>query len=112
MTLRALIEELVGAWQTGDAHRAAAFFAPDGVFHESGRDPIVGREMIFAHFARFFRDGPAWRFDIDEVIVDGERAAVSYRFEINVDGSWRSSDGCAIVHRAGSLVALWREFHG
>ncbi|MGB6986545.1 MAG: nuclear transport factor 2 family protein [Candidatus Aquilonibacter sp.] len=112
MTLRALIEELVGAWQSGDAHRAAAFFAPEGIYHESGREPLVGREAIFAHFVRFFRDGPAWRFNIDDVIVDGEHAAVSYRFEINIDGAWRRNDGCAIVHRADGLVVLWREFQG
>ncbi len=112
MTLHELIDELVGAWQSGDAHRAAAFFAADGVYHESGREPIVGREAILAHFARFFRDGPAWRFDIDEIIVEDERAAVTYRFEINVSGTWRRNDGCAIVQRAGSLVALWREYHG
>lgn len=110
MTLRDLIDELVGAWQSGDAHRAAAFFAPDGVYHEARRDPIVGRDAIFAHFARFFRDGPAWRFDIDEVIVEGERAAVTYRFAVNTDGTWRTSDGCAIVHRAADAVTLWREF--
>jgi predicted ester cyclase len=112
MTLRDLIDELVGAWQSGDAHRATAFFAPDGVYHEAGRAPIAGREAIFAHFARFFRDGPAWRFDIDEIIVEGERAAVRYRFEVNADGTWRSRDGCAIVHRAGGLVTLWREYQG
>ncbi len=112
MTLRELIEELVEAWQSGDAHRAAAFFAPDGVYHESGREPIVGRDAISAHFSRFFRDGPAWRIDIEEVIVEGERAALSYRFEINSGGVWRRSGGCAIVHRAGALVALWREYHG
>jgi limonene-1,2-epoxide hydrolase len=112
MTLRDLISELVAAWQSGDAHRAAAFFAPDGIYHESGREPLVGREAIFAHFARFFRDGPAWRFDIDETIVEGDRAAITYRFAINTDGTWRSNDGCAIVHRTDGLVTLWREFHG
>jgi limonene-1,2-epoxide hydrolase len=112
MTLRDLIDELVGAWQSGDAHRAAAFFAPEGIYHESGRDPLFGREAIFAHFARFFRDGPAWRFDIDQIIVEGERAAVTYRFGVNVDGVWRYNDGCAIVLRLDGLVALWREYHG
>jgi uncharacterized protein (TIGR02246 family) len=111
MTLRDLIDELVGAWQSGDAHRAAAFFAPDGVYQESGRAALTGRDAIFAYFARFFRDGPAWRFDIDDVIVEGERAAVIYRFEINAGGTWRSHDGCAIVERDGALVVRWREYH-
>jgi uncharacterized protein (TIGR02246 family) len=112
MTPRDLIDELVRAWQAGDARRAAAFFAPLGVYHEPGREPLVGRDAIFAHFARFFRDGPAWRFDIGEVIVDGENAAISYRFEINIDGTWRRNDGCAFVRCAEGSVAYWREFHG
>ncbi|HUN28992.1 MAG TPA: nuclear transport factor 2 family protein [Alphaproteobacteria bacterium] len=108
--MRQLIEELVGAWQSGDAHRASAFFAPEGVYHESGREPIVGRDAIFAHFARFFRDGPAWRFEIDEIIVEGERAAVGYRFGINRSGTWQSSAGCALVHRENELIVRWREY--
>jgi len=112
MTLRELIEEVVGAWQVSDAHRAAAFFAIEGVYHESGRQPITGREAIYAHFARFFRDGPAWRFWIDEMIVDGERAAVAYRFEVNTDGTWRATEGCALVRCEDGLIAHWREYHG
>jgi limonene-1,2-epoxide hydrolase len=110
VTLRELIEELVGAWQSGDAHRAAAFFASDAVYHESGEEPLVGRDAIFAHFARFFRDGPAWRFEIEEIIVEGERAAVGYRFGVNRDGVWSTSSGCARVRREGSLIAQWREY--
>jgi limonene-1,2-epoxide hydrolase len=112
VTVRELIEELVGAWQANDAHRSAAFFAPDAVYHESGREPIVGRDAIFAHFAHFFRDGPAWRFDIDEVIVDGERAAVGYRFGVNRDGTWNTRCGCALVRCQDSLIAQWREYRG
>ncbi|MGC2129515.1 MAG: nuclear transport factor 2 family protein [Candidatus Aquilonibacter sp.] len=112
MTPRELIEELVGAWQSGDAHRAAAFFAPHGVYHESGEEELVGRAAIFAHFARFFRDGPAWRFEIDEIIVEGEHAAVGYRFDVNRDGVWNTSSGCAVVHCEGSLIAQWREYRG
>lgn len=112
MTLRDLIDELARAWEGGDARRAAAFFAPLGIFHEFGHEPIVGRDAIFAHFARFLHDGPAWRFNINEVIVDGESAAISYRFEVNIEGTWRRSDGCAIVRYADGLVTYWREYHG
>ncbi|MGA7569540.1 MAG: nuclear transport factor 2 family protein [Candidatus Aquilonibacter sp.] len=112
MSLRELIEELVGAWQSGDAHRAAAFFAPDGVYHESGEEPLVGRDAIFAHFARFFRDGPAWRFEIDEMIVEGERAAVAYRFGVNRSGVWNERGGCAFVHCKERLISQWREYRG
>jgi uncharacterized protein (TIGR02246 family) len=112
VSLRELIEELVGAWQSGDAHRAAAFFAPDGVYHESGEEPLVGRDAIFTHFARFFRDGPAWRFEIDEMIVEGERAAVAYRFGVNRSGVWNERGGCAFVHCKERLISQWREYRG
>jgi uncharacterized protein (TIGR02246 family) len=112
VTVRSLVEELVAAWQVNDAHRASAFFATDGIYHESGHAPIVGRESIFAHFQRFFRDGPAWRIDVDEILVEGERAAVAYRFAIAADGAWHTHDGCALVQRKDGLVAIWREYHG
>ncbi|HVA29378.1 MAG TPA: hypothetical protein VNF68_14450, partial [Candidatus Baltobacteraceae bacterium] len=60
MTLRALVVELAAAWQNYDAHRASAFFASDAAYCESGRESILGREAIFEHFKRFFRDGPTW----------------------------------------------------
>jgi limonene-1,2-epoxide hydrolase len=112
VTLRALIEELIAAWQAHDAHRAAAFFAPDGVYHESGRLPLAGRDAIFAHFQRFFHEGPAWKIDLVETIVEGERAAVSYRFAVSGGGIWQTREGCALVLREGGLVAHWREYHG
>lgn len=113
MTLRTLIEELAAAWQAYDAHRASAFFAPDGAYCESGREAILGREAIFEHFKRFFRDGPTWRFTIDECIVEDDRAAVVYRFEIKgSDDAWEERIGCAVVRRENGLIAQWREFAG
>lgn len=110
--MRALIEELVSAWQSNDALRACAFFALDGVYHESGREPIVGREAIFAHFQRFFRDGPPWRIEIDDVLADDNRAAVTYRFATKAGGGWQERAGCALVRRVDGLIAEWREYHG
>ncbi len=113
MTINALIEELVSAWKTNDAHRAAAFFAPDAIYHESGREPIGGREAIFAHFQRFFRDGPPWQVDVDEIIADGDCAAVAYRFAVKAStGDWHERAGCALVRRECGLIAFWREYHG
>ena len=110
--MRSLIEELITAWQAADAHRASAFFAPDGIYQESGRAPIAGRAAIYDHFQRFFRDGPAWRIDVEDIMVDGERAAVAYRFEVTAGGAWQSREGCALVRREGGLVASWREYLG
>jgi nuclear transport factor 2 (NTF2) superfamily protein len=112
-TLRALIDELIAAWRSADGQRAAMLFCEDGVYHEAGHEPIAGRERIAAHFARFFRDGPAWRFEADEFVVEGERAAVRYRFFLKGEGSgWRERAGCAVVHRRDGSIELWREYHG
>lgn len=112
VTVVETIEELVRAWMRGDAWRASAFFAPDAVFHEAGREPIHGRDAIAAHFARFFRDGPVWRFTIDDVIADGERAALAFRFELRIADEWRERAGCALVRREAALLTEWREYQG
>lgn len=113
MTLDDVVNGLVDAWRIGDAHRAAAYFAPDGVYHEAGNEAIVGREEIAAHFVRFFRDGPRWRLDVDEVLGRGDRAAVCYRFAVEGAGNaWRERAGCAVVVLRDGLVGLWREYQG
>lgn len=111
--MQALIAELVAAWQANDALRACAFFAPDGIYREPGHEAVTGRDAIFAHFQRFFRDGPQWKFTVDDVLVDGDRAAVAYRFAIKGEGEkWHEREGCALVRRDGGLVVEWREYHG
>ncbi len=111
MTTRNLIDELVAAWEVNDAYRASAFFAENGSYHESGRAPHVGREAILAHFRKFFRDGPPWKFEVDEVIAEGDRAAIAYRFAVKTaTGEWTERAGCAIVRRSGGLIEYWREF--
>lgn len=113
MTVEQLLDGVVQAWLSGDAHRASAFFAPDGTYHEAFADPIVGREAIFQHFSRFFRDGPLWRFDIEDLLVEPNRAAVRYRFGLKrVDSSWEERAGCAFVSLEDGLIKIWREYQG
>jgi uncharacterized protein (TIGR02246 family) len=113
MATRDLLATLFEAWETHDALRSAACFAPEGVYREAGGQDIVGRDAITAKFAHFFREGPPWRFTVEDVIVEGDRAAVAYRFEVKGDGpGWRERAGCAVVRFEGGLVAVWHEYHG
>ncbi|HTV74198.1 MAG TPA: nuclear transport factor 2 family protein [Candidatus Acidoferrales bacterium] len=113
MTHRQLLQSLFDAWRTGDALRAVAHFAVDGSYREAHADAIVGRDAIAAHFTRFFRDGPAWRFAPEEIIVEANRAAVRYGFEVEGrDGVWHERTGCAFVTFANGVIAEWREFEG
>jgi len=108
------LRSLVDAWRAGDALRAAAHFSPEAVYREAGREPLMGRAAIAAHFTRFFRDGPLWEFLVDDIIASGERAVVVYRFSVKgPDGEWRERAGTAVVRfdQSGS-VAAWREYEG
>ncbi len=111
---RATLESLIAAWRTGDALRAAAHFASDGTYGEVGREPLAGRDALVAHFTRFFRDGPRWRFDVDDLILEGNRACVVYRFAVEgAEAVWRERAGCAIVaFDERGAVAAWREYEG
>jgi len=66
-----------------------------------------------SHFTRFFRDGPVWRMEVDAVVVEGDRAAVRYRFALKaIDGEWSEQPGCAFVTFADGTIAEWREYEG
>lgn len=105
---------VIAAWQHGDALRAAAYFTPEASYAEAGGAAFVGRDALVAHFTRFFRDGPGWHFTVDDVILEGNRACVVYRFSIkDVHGTWNEREGCAVVHfeQNGAILA-WREYGG
>ena len=111
MTPREHLTSLFAAWEHGDALRAAAHFAADGSYSEAGRPATQGRDAIASHFTRFFRDGPAWRFMVDTVLVEGERAAVAYRFALEgAPGTWRERAGCAMVRFAEGAITEWQEY--
>jgi len=113
VTHRQALEALFGAWRVGDALRSAAHFATDGVYREARREPIVGRDAIVEHFTKFFRDGPRWEFHADVTIVEGNRAAVQFRFAtVSPEGAWLERSGCAFVTFADGTIAEWREYEG
>ncbi len=113
MTPREALDGVFAAWRLGDALRSGAHFALDGVYREARRRPLTGRDAIVGHFTRFFRDGPRWEFFLDDTLVEGERAAVRYRFAIEAeDGTWRERPGCAFVTFADGTIAEWHEYEG
>jgi uncharacterized protein (TIGR02246 family) len=113
MNLHERLAGLFESWRVGDALRSSAYFAPDAMYGEAGRLPLVGRDEIVEHFTKFFRDGPRFEFDVDEVIVEGERAAVRYRFSTFGPGEKRlERAGCAFVHFVNGTITEWREYEG
>ena len=113
MTPRDTLASLFHAWRDGDALRASAHFTADATYQEAKHEAVVGREAIVAHFVRFFRDGPQFEFNVDDVIIEGDKAAVGYRFRIEAFGAtWIEKPGCALVRFNEGAIAEWREFEG
>lgn len=112
MTPRALLDALFAAWQAHDAWRAGACFCEDAEYREADGRNVPGREAICDHFAHFFAKAPLWRFEVDAVIVEGETAAVAYRFALEgTDGTYRERNGCALVGFDQGSIIRWREYH-
>jgi len=106
-------EAMFDLWRAGDETGSAAYFTHDGVFHETGKEPIAGRENIANHWAPFFHGGPEWRMTVHDIFGDGQQFAVSYTWEIKLkDGTWTGSLGCALVKTQDGKIKEWREFKG
>ena len=113
MTHRDALDGLFAAWRCGDALRSAAYFGLAGTYREARHEPIAGRAAIVEHFPKFFRDGPRWEFHVDDVLVEGDRAAVRYRFAtVSDDGARTERAGCAFVEFADGTIEQWREYDG
>jgi ketosteroid isomerase-like protein len=105
---------LLDAFERRDLAAAAGCFADDAAYREPRKAPVLGRVAIAAHFARFAAAGRDWRFEVDEVISNGQRACVVYRFAAGGGGeSSRERAGCATVRfDVHGRIAEWREYDG
>lgn len=106
---------VLDAFSSGRLDAAAACFADDATYREVRGSSLRGRPAIAEHFRRFAALGHAWRFTVDDVMHDGDRACVVYRFA-SAEGAgepWRERAGCATVRLGTSgLIAEWREYQG
>lgn len=104
---------VLDAFARRDLGAAAACFATDATYREARREPIVGRAAIAAHFAHFAAGTAAWHFEAGEVIRNGARACVVYRFSASggEGGPWRERAGCAVVRLdERGEISEWREY--
>lgn len=109
------LSQAIDAFVQGDLARAVGCFSEDAVYRELRRPPVRGRSAIAEHFAQFAASGTAWRFVPEDVIVDADRACVTYAFTMSEGAGrpGRERAGCAIVHLdALGRIADWREYEG
>lgn len=109
----AVLATLLEAFAQGDLGAAARTFGERGAYHEAHKEPIRGRAAIAAHFTRFAESGAAWEFVVEDVLVDGDRACVVFRYA-HAGGAAQGRlerDGCALVSFDGrGQIAQWREY--
>ena len=106
---------VLAAFARGDLGAAAAGFGEHATYREARKPAVLGRAAVAAHFARFAASGASWEFLVDDVIADGDRACVAYRFEVREgDGKGRlERAGCALVRLdERGQIAEWREYEG
>ncbi|HYL58598.1 MAG TPA: nuclear transport factor 2 family protein [Candidatus Acidoferrales bacterium] len=107
------------AWESRDAARVAALYAPDST-HESALVPQIypelGRTTLHgpAEITEYARRGLAryreLRFAIISVVESGDRAAVEYRRHSNLDGA-NPKHVMELIEWRGDLIAAVRVFH-
>jgi hypothetical protein len=106
---------VLAAFARGDLIAAAAGFGERAAYRELRKPALLGQAAVAAHFARFSESGAVWEFVVDDVIADGDRACVVYRFiGPGGDGQGRlERAGCALVRLDGrGQIAEWREYEG
>jgi ketosteroid isomerase-like protein len=106
---------VLAAFARGDLDAAAGGFGEHATYREARKPALEGRAAVAAHFARFAASGVTWTFFVDDVIAEGDRTCVVYRFEVaEGDGKGRHERaGCALVRLDGrGHIAEWREYEG
>ncbi|MCW2919553.1 MAG: hypothetical protein JWN52_7621 [Actinomycetia bacterium] len=88
LTLEA-VERYVAALNTGDADRIAACVSPD--FHNehtsaAGRS-LRGRDAYRTALDGFLSEFEDLRYEVEDLIVEGDRAAVAYRMTFRLRGT-------------------------
>ncbi|MBI1731971.1 MAG: nuclear transport factor 2 family protein [Gammaproteobacteria bacterium] len=102
----AAVRAYIAALNAGDADRIAACVTEDFVNEHassSGRT-VIGREAYRDRLATFLREFRDLRYQVEEIIVDGDRVAVPYI----VSANWVAPDTEIVAARPFSLRGMFR----
>jgi len=83
---KALVQDWVNTFNSGDAERIAAFYAEDAVNYQVALEPIEGREAIKAMFAREFMNAKMVCI-VEQILCDGDWAILEWKDPLGVRGS-------------------------
>jgi ketosteroid isomerase-like protein len=104
--LDALLADVAAGFE-GDADAAVGAFADDAILHDTpGGEVLEGREAILGYFLAF--GGRRERFLLEDVVRDGDRAAIAYAVAFRADAHAYGQRGMALLHLAEGRIACWR----
>ncbi|MBD2085105.1 nuclear transport factor 2 family protein [Coleofasciculus sp. FACHB-542] len=109
--IRIAIAQARDAWIARDGEALAALFTPNGEIIVPGQR-WQGQERIrqeVAHFAQQYSDV---RIEIQQVIVDGDRAVVEWYYEDteNATGRRNIADDVIVINFQEGRIGRWREY--
>ncbi|HEY9298038.1 MAG TPA: nuclear transport factor 2 family protein [Phormidium sp.] len=109
--IRIAIAQARDAWIARDGEALAALFTPNGEIIVPGQR-WQGQERIrqeVAHFAQQYSDV---RIEIQQVIVDGDRAVVEWYYEDteNATGHRNKADDVIVINFKEGQISRWREY--
>ncbi|MDO8185568.1 nuclear transport factor 2 family protein [Conexibacter sp. JD483] len=83
----AWVAAYAAAWRGGDAAAAGALFAADAAYTFDPFGPgLRGREQVVAHWTQALAAQSELRLEVEEPVVDGDRAATAWRARFVRDG--------------------------
>ena len=74
--LRAYIERFMQTWEAGDVRALATCYSAHATLDSPMFPHVNGRERIEQSFHNLFRVFNQWKFDVDDVVVDGDEQRV------------------------------------
>ncbi|WP_198288434.1 nuclear transport factor 2 family protein [Chamaesiphon minutus] len=109
--IRATIELAKNAWIARDADALAQLFTEDGTLIVPGQK-WQGQAKIRSQIAKFARDYTDVRITINQMIIDGDRAAVEWHYEDTekATGKRNQSDDAIVVEVKNGRISYWREY--
>jgi predicted ester cyclase len=86
-TARAVVTEYFDALAEQDLDRAVATWKPGSIDVLHGIEDLVAPDGIRNYFSSLFAAVPDWRFEVLDMVAEGDRVAVRWRADGTFDGT-------------------------
>lgn len=105
-----IVRDFIAAWSRLDAAELAAFFAPDGVYHNMPARPVAGREAVQAFIAGFIKDWSATEWDILNIVEAGDVVIAERLDRTRVGDKPVDLPCCGVFEMSGGKIKVWRDY--